>query len=33
MKCAVKRFLDMKLFCVGKEIEKAPILLARRLDF
>ncbi|CAD8070984.1 unnamed protein product [Paramecium sonneborni] len=32
MKCAVKRFLDMKLFCVGKEIEKAPILLTKKVD-
>ncbi|CAD8189306.1 unnamed protein product [Paramecium pentaurelia] len=32
LKCAVKRFLDMKLFCIGKEIEKSPILLNKRID-
>ncbi|CAD8114361.1 unnamed protein product [Paramecium sonneborni] len=32
MNCAVKRFLDMKLFCVGKEIEKAPFLLSKKID-
>lgn len=32
MRCAIKRFLDLKLFCVGKEMEKTPILITKRFD-
>lgn len=35
MQTAIKRFLDMRLFCIGKEIEKGPTqaISRRQLDY